>query len=167
MLDAKADTISRPEALVKISSKASMTSVSEPVKPRRSMFVPDVQWQLMVGDETAIPAVSRRLAELPEHTRARVVLEVADVTERQPLPEPLNAHVTWLFRDGAEAGTTSALLNAVRDIQIAGGTRYFWGAGESHEMRAIRNHLTRERGMDPRWMRVTGYWTRGIANHVE
>ncbi len=39
MLDANAATISLPVALVKISSNASTTSSSEPVKPRRSMFV--------------------------------------------------------------------------------------------------------------------------------
>ena len=39
MLDANAATISRPVALVKISSNASTTSSSDPVKPRRSMFV--------------------------------------------------------------------------------------------------------------------------------
>ena len=39
MLDENAATISRPVVLVKISSNASTTSSSEPVKPRRSMFV--------------------------------------------------------------------------------------------------------------------------------
>ncbi len=39
MLDENAATISRPLALVKISSNASMTSVSDPVKPRRSTLV--------------------------------------------------------------------------------------------------------------------------------
>ena len=39
MLDANAATTSCPVALVKISSNASTTSRSEPVKPRRSMFV--------------------------------------------------------------------------------------------------------------------------------
>ncbi len=39
MLDANAATMIRPVALVKISSNASTTSSSEPVNPRRSMFV--------------------------------------------------------------------------------------------------------------------------------
>src|SRR5919198_1478560 len=39
MLDANAATMSRPVALVKISSNASVTSRSDPVKPRRSIFV--------------------------------------------------------------------------------------------------------------------------------
>ena len=39
MLEANAATISLPVALVKISSKASTTSTSDPVKPRRSMLV--------------------------------------------------------------------------------------------------------------------------------
>jgi NADPH-dependent ferric siderophore reductase len=135
--------------------------------PRRSHVVPDVDWQLLMGDETAIPAVSRRLAELPAHSRAHVVLEVADPTERQPLPTVANVDIVWRFRGGAAPGTTSALLGAVRDLSLPEGSRYFWGAGESREMRAIRNHLTRERNVDPAWIRVTGYWTRGVANHVE
>ena len=39
MLDENAATMSRPCALVKISSNASTTSSSDPVKPRRSMLV--------------------------------------------------------------------------------------------------------------------------------
>lgn len=45
--------------------------------PRGSFVVPvDFDWHLLVGDETALPAIGRRLEELPAGTRAIVVAEV-------------------------------------------------------------------------------------------
>ena len=71
MLEAKAATISRPVALVKISSNASMTSVSEPVKPRRSMLVLSAnsastpfRAELREAMDVEMLAVERRLIDL-------------------------------------------------------------------------------------------------------
>ncbi len=45
--------------------------------PRGSFIIPTTyDWHLLVGDETALPAISRRLAELPARTRTVVVAEV-------------------------------------------------------------------------------------------
>ena len=47
--------------------------------PRGSFVVRgDFDWYLLVGDETALPAISRRLEELPRDARAIAVLELAD-----------------------------------------------------------------------------------------
>jgi NADPH-dependent ferric siderophore reductase len=47
--------------------------------PRGSFIVPDdFDWYLFVGDETAVPAIGRRLEELPAGTRVIAVVEVAD-----------------------------------------------------------------------------------------
>ncbi|MGI8648033.1 MAG: siderophore-interacting protein [Mycobacteriales bacterium] len=140
--------------------------------PRRSFLVPkDAPWQLMVGDETAIPAISRRLAQLPSHVEVTVVIEVADRAEQKALASCLDSEaqlrLIWLSRDGALAGTTCALQSAVREIEIPVSSRYVWGAGESRQMRAIRSYLRYDRGIGPESMRVTGYWTLGVANHVE
>ena len=52
--------------------------------PRGSFIVPDdFDWYLLAGDETALPAIGRRLEELPAGTRALVVIEVADAGEEQ------------------------------------------------------------------------------------
>jgi len=45
--------------------------------PRGSFIIPtDFDWHLLVGDETALPAIARRLEELPAGTQVFVVLHV-------------------------------------------------------------------------------------------
>src|SRR5580704_14962941 len=45
--------------------------------PRGSFVIPTTyDWHLLMGDETALPAISRRLAELPRGTRVVVVGEI-------------------------------------------------------------------------------------------
>ena len=136
--------------------------------PRRSFLLPDeLSWQLMMGDETALPAISRRLERLPVGTDVTVAVEVANARERLPLNTEADLRVTWLTRDGAEPGTTTALDEAVRSLDIPTMPCYIWGAGESRQMRGIRSYLQRELGIEASRMRVTGYWTRGIPDHVE
>ncbi|MEO6677959.1 MAG: siderophore-interacting protein, partial [Pseudomonas sp.] len=54
--------------------------------PRGSMIVPDIfDSYLLIGDETALPAIARRLEGLAANRRARVVVEVENAAERQTL----------------------------------------------------------------------------------
>ncbi|HEX5738883.1 MAG TPA: siderophore-interacting protein, partial [Hydrogenophaga sp.] len=47
--------------------------------PRGSFVVPKgFDWHLLVGDETALPAIARRLEELPAGVQAFVIAETAD-----------------------------------------------------------------------------------------
>ena len=54
---------------------------------------------------------------------------------------PAGADVTWLAPPG-DGG--SALAEVVEAIDWPAGDGYFWMAGESAQMRAIRKHLMRE-----------------------
>jgi NADPH-dependent ferric siderophore reductase len=70
--------------------------------PRGSFIVPDdFDWYLLVGDETALPAIGRRLEELPAGARAIVVAEVADAGEEQRFDTRARLETHWLHRDGA------------------------------------------------------------------
>lgn len=90
--------------------------------PPRGVHVPDAfQWQALLGDETALPAIARRLAELPRDIRGVVVIEVADAAEEQPMDMPEGFEVRWLHRDGRPAGTTTLLADAAADIAIPAG----------------------------------------------
>ncbi|AGC45616.1 iron-chelator utilization protein [Myxococcus stipitatus DSM 14675] len=135
--------------------------------PRGSLFVSnDFDWYLLAGDETAIPAIARRLEELPEGARAIVFIEVADASEEQKFSTRANMTLKWLHRDGAEAGSTDLLNQSIRTLDFPPGDYFAWVSGESLAMRPIRDYLLNERGTNKSWVRVTGYWKRGHADHV-
>ncbi|EYF03866.1 siderophore-interacting protein [Chondromyces apiculatus] len=134
--------------------------------PRGSLIVAaDFDWYLLVGDESALPAIGRRLEELPAGARAQVFVEVADAAEEQRFETKAEVQLTYLHRNGAEAGATDLLEAAVRGASFPGGDGFAWVAGESGTVRRIRDYLREERGLSKDWMRTSGYWKRGVAGH--
>lgn len=130
--------------------------------PSSSRGLPlDAAWLLVAGDDTAIPAIARLLDELSEDARAQVFIEIAENEHRQPLRELPGVEVTWLVRDGAEAGTTAHLLNAIRSSGWQEGRPFAWIAGEQRSVRDIRRHLVEDRGMSKEDVEFIGYWRRG------
>ena len=78
--------------------------------PRGSFIIPtDYEWHLLVGDETALPAIHRRLEELPQGTRAIVVVQVADVADRRDLSSAARIDLQWV-------PSADAMLDAVREL---------------------------------------------------
>jgi NADPH-dependent ferric siderophore reductase len=127
--------------------------------PRSAYHPPaDVDWVLLVADETGLPAVAGILEQLPADVPALVVAEVADAAEHQDLPMRPGTDVTWLHRDGASAGTTTLLADAVAASVWPDGTPYVWGGGESHAMTAVRRHVRDARGLDRTHVSLVAYW---------
>ncbi|NHC14543.1 siderophore-interacting protein [Motilibacter deserti] len=134
--------------------------------PRGSLLVSrSFEWYLLVGDESALPAIGRRIAEAGPDERIVAVVEVAGPEEEQPLPVGPVVSLTWVHRSGAEPGAGTGLLDAVRALALPPGDFFAYVAGEAGTVRAVREHLLAERGARKEWMRATGYWKRGVANH--
>jgi NADPH-dependent ferric siderophore reductase len=138
------------------------------VGPSATRALPhDADWLLVAGDDTAIPAIARLLDELPETSRARVFIEVAEHGHRQELRELPGVEVTWLVRDGAEAGTATLLVDAVRNGDWWAGRPFAWLAGEQRSVRDIRRHLVEDRGVPKEDIEFIGYWRRGEVVALE
>lgn len=131
--------------------------------PRGSRVIPaGYDWHLLIGDDTALPAIARRLQELPATTQAIAVIEVADASARLALSCAASLHSVWCHRSGS--GHANPLLAAVRELQLPAGQGYAWAAGESGAIRALRQHLIAERGLDKSRVHAAGYWKRGAAD---
>ncbi|RVU43953.1 siderophore-interacting protein [Rubrivivax rivuli] len=129
--------------------------------PRGSMVLrAALPWQWLVGDASARPAITRRLAELPAGAAATVVLIEPDAAERQPLPTAAVLQLHWV----ADAAAALALL---RSLPVPAGAGYAWCAGEASAMAAVRQVLVAERGLDTRAVRAAAYWKHGAAAHHE
>lgn len=115
---------------------------------------PDADFHLVVGDESALPAVATVLDALPAGVPALAFLEVADSAEEQPLPGA--ARVCWVHRGPRPAG--EPLVEAVSAAAFPAGRGQAWLAGEAAAVKHLRTHLLGERALDRRLVYATAYW---------
>lgn len=134
--------------------------------PRGSFVVPDdFDWYLFVGDETALPAIGRRLEELRSGVRAFVVAAVAGLEEQQTFTSKASVETVWVHRSLSRAEDPAPLLDAVRKLTLPNsGDGYCWAAGESQTAKLLRQHLVGERGLDKAWVKAAGYWKLGAVS---
>lgn len=126
----------------------------------------DADWHLFAGDETALPAIARMLEHLPRDVRGEAFIEVADRHEIQTIASRSAIDVTWLCRDGARAGTTRLLADAVRGAGMPddGSTVHVWAGCEFEAFRDIRRHLRDERGLKREEHLVVAFWRMGKSD---
>jgi len=127
--------------------------------PRGSFVMPLQQdWHLLVGDSTALPAISRRLEELPAGSRVTVIA-LADAADRRDFATQAELDLHWV--DSADA-----LVAALRTWQVPPGQGVAWGGGEAQAMVRVRQVLN-EKGVPRERTRVSAYWKQGVADHHE
>jgi NADPH-dependent ferric siderophore reductase len=128
--------------------------------PRGSSVVPDdFDWVVMIGDETALPAIGRRLEEL----RADVPVTSFVIGDAQNITTRAKWTPHWISRDGTFDDT--ALLRAVLDKHVfPAGEGYVWIAAEAAVARSLRSYVVETRGQPKAWTKAAGYWTRGHAD---
>ncbi|UQS17789.1 siderophore-interacting protein [Pseudomonas sp. HS6] len=123
--------------------------------PRGSMIVPDIfDSYLLIGDETALPAIARRLEGLAANRKALVVIEVENGKEQQALESAAQVNVIWVLREGGKDN----LLATIKQLQVPKGNLYAWVATETKVSRQIRRVLLDEHGLDEQFVKAVGYW---------
>ncbi|MFG1293130.1 siderophore-interacting protein [Xanthobacter versatilis] len=131
--------------------------------PRGSFILPtDFDWHLLIGDEAALPAIARRLDELPVGARAVVLVEVEGEADELPFETNAVATIHWVHRGKALPNATP-LVEALKTIPFPGGEYHAWIAGESETAKQLRQALIAEHGANPKWVRASGYWRRGAT----
>jgi NADPH-dependent ferric siderophore reductase len=124
-------------------------------------YDPEARAYLLVGDETAIPAVSQLVEELPSDLPIDARIEVASPEARLDLPGRADLNIEWMdLPPGALPGET--LVRTVHDANLGPGTRV-WAAGEAAAMQRIRRELFDRREVSRGHATVRGYWKHGRA----
>jgi NADPH-dependent ferric siderophore reductase len=119
---------------------------------------PQADWHLLVGDESALPAIGAACERVPAGVPVVAVLEVADDTERQPLVGPGRLQAHWLYRTD---GSTERVLTTLRSLRLPTGRVHAFVHGEAGMVRAVRRYLLEERGVPRDALSVSGYWRLG------
>ncbi|NIH81611.1 siderophore-interacting protein [Amycolatopsis viridis] len=116
----------------------------------------EADWHLLVGDESALPAIAVALEMMPAGVPVRVFVEVADAAEEQPLATKGDAQIRWLHRCAGDD-----LVAAVRALDFPAGTVQAFVHGEAGFVRELRRYLLNERGVRKDLLSISGYWRRG------
>ena len=132
--------------------------------PRGSTVVPnDFDWYLLVGDETALPAMARRVEELDPGTPVATYAIVQATNEVMDFQSPADLTQTWLVRDG-QGDDAAQFRSALDSFAPPPGDGFVWIAAEGLVARTLRQYMIDERGHPRDWMKAAGYWLRGKAD---
>ena len=69
-----------------------------------------------------------------------------------------DAEILWITRGGRPPGTTTALMDALRGLELPAECGQAWGGGEALAMRDVRRHLVAEHPSVAASMNILGYW---------
>lgn len=131
-------------------------------KGSRVMTGPVRQW-LLVGDESALPAIGRTVEELPAQATATTVVAVPGVADEQRFATAATHCAHWVHRPVEQADPAQALVAALEPIAIPAGT-FVWVGAEAGVARAVRDYLRNVRGVPVQWIKASGYWVKGQAD---
>jgi NADPH-dependent ferric siderophore reductase len=116
---------------------------------------------VLIGDETALPAIGRWLEELPAGARVDALIEIPGFADRQALPSHAQVRITWLERNGVPMLGSQLLEDALRDFEAPDGDAFYWIACESARARMMRKFVEGRLNVPKEWIRATGYWKSG------
>ena len=136
--------------------------------PRGSTLLPDdLDWLCLIGDETALPAIGRRIVEAREGlpiTSLTIVQSQADIQSFRTLAT-WSPH--WIARDDTGLTDDAALIERLGEVLPKVGRGFIWVAAEAKVARALRTYLVETLGRDPRQIKASGYWVRGAEGAHE
>lgn len=117
---------------------------------------------LVLGDMTALPAISVNLEQLPADAQGIALIEIQSEGDKQELALPPGVELRWLVNP--EPGChAEAVATAVRALPAPGPGTHAWVASEFSTMRAMRTYLREECGMGPDRLYISSYWKHGLT----
>ncbi len=105
---------------------------------------PEAGWHLLVGDESALPAIGAAIEQLPAGARAKVFVEVENESEEQKLDISGEVELTWFHRTETRGAD---LVRAVEELEFPSDDVHVFVHGEAGFVTQLRRHLHGDRGL--------------------
>ncbi|MBP2384694.1 siderophore-interacting protein [Paeniglutamicibacter kerguelensis] len=129
------------------------------------LYTPDPAFDrhLLIGDETALPAISAAILDMTPEMVGDIYLEVGGPEDHVELAVPKGVEVHWLHRGGPFTPENTRIESVVRAAHWPEGTVQVFAHGERETMKSLRAYLHGEREVDRRAMSLSAYWAFGRA----
>ncbi|WP_404478411.1 siderophore-interacting protein [Novosphingobium sp. BL-52-GroH] len=145
-------TDAKPGAIVRLAGPRSDFRY----RPGRQLF--------LFGDETALPAISAIVEDLPATAWAMVVIEIADRAAKQEIHSAAPVRWHWIVNADGEPG--APLVDYVRRLIVGPESAQIWIGCECAAARTLRTGY-RALGFDKTTLHASGYWKKGAIEHVD
>ena len=124
---------------------------------------PDADFHLLVGDESAMPAILGILRDLPGEAKGLAIIEVPDVDDAQEVVGPDGVEVRWIVREDPHARPGEAALAELRGFTpVRPETISAFLVGEQRLAAEGRRHLV-ACGVPKARIEFSGFWRVGRA----
>ncbi len=131
--------------------------------PRGSAVITGVSKWVLVGDETALPAIGRLIEQAGAGDVITAIGVVTDRNEEQQFASPARLETHWVHRPASAVSDPMPIIEKLDGIALTADT-FVWVAAEASVARAIKTYLTTGRKHPLPWLKAAGYWTRGLAD---
>jgi NADPH-dependent ferric siderophore reductase len=128
--------------------------------PRGKLELRSAPSHLLVGDESALPAIAAISEALPDDEPARALIEVGDAADELPV----RADASWVHRGATPPGGAELLAAALAETEIPQDAHAYL-MGETRAMVTLRAVLE-DRGVAHDAIFVKGYWNLGRPDRL-
>ncbi|MBZ9594977.1 siderophore-interacting protein [Streptomyces erythrochromogenes] len=120
---------------------------------------PTAGWHLLVGDESALPAIAAAMERMPAGARVHAIVEIDGPADELKVATPDGVAPVWLHRGDRPVG--AALVEAVQAMEFPSTDVHAFVHGEAGFVKDLRRHLRLERGIARERLSISGYWRLG------
>ena len=133
--------------------------------PRGSAVVPDdFDWYVLIGDESALPAIGRRVEELRAGVPVITLGVVDGADDEQTFVTDAALTALWVHRNDTSVTDAELLLGALQNLTLPTGEGFVWIAAETAVAKTLRAHVLDTLGHRREWTKAAGYWTSGLSD---
>lgn len=120
---------------------------------------PKAGWHLLVGDESALPAIGAAMERMQVGAEVHAFVEVEGPADEQKIATPCGIVPVWIHRGTRPIG--EALVEAVTSMVFPSADVHAFVHGEAGFVKELRRHLRVERGIPRERLSISGYWRLG------
>lgn len=112
---------------------------------------------VLVGDDTAIPAIATIIEALDESVRTTAILEIVARTEEREITDVRPLDPIWVHRGDDPSNTGVLTMNLLETLSVPDDA-FWWIAGERQVMLEMRDRLRDDVGVTRDRLSVNAYW---------
>ena len=127
--------------------------------------LPDMSsdWYFLVGDMTALPALSVIAERLPQEARGYFVVELISVEDKPELDLPQGVEMLCVINPDQE-NVNTLLADRVLSLPWLSGNPFVWSATEMNSMRPLRDYFLKEKSVSKEQIYISSYWKIGASD---